>query len=169
MARTPVVLGVGNPLFGDDGFGIEVIRRLRQRGVLRPDVEILDGGTAGIYLLPELENRPRAIIVDAVNFGGAPGQVVRLRNGEIPSGIGLKLSEHQVTVKEVLALLELLDSKPADVLLLGVQPGQLRFAEPLSEPVRNAIDGICAEVEREAESWNPGGNIDAVDECAIPA
>lgn len=181
MARNPVVLGVGNPLFGDDGFGIEVVRRLRERGEIA-SVEILDGGTAGIYLLPELEDRDHVVLVDAVNFGGAPGEIIRLRNDEIPRALGLKLSEHQVTVKEVLALLELLDSRPGDVLLIGVQPAQLRFAEPLTGAVEAAIDRVCEMVVAEVRTWDQGGfdardedggcriaRAERLDECAVSA
>jgi hydrogenase maturation protease len=156
---------VGNPLFGDDGFGIEAVRRLRGCPELA-DWEILDGGTAGIYLLPALENRPRVVLLDAVNFGGAPGAILRLRNGGIPRGIALKLSEHQVTVQEVLALLELLDTKPADVLLVGVQPEHLRFSEPLSGAVRAALDEVCRLVVAEAGT-SQGVCTDAADERAV--
>ena len=171
MAQAPLILGVGNPLFGDDGFGIEAVRRLRACPELAA-WEILDGGTAGIYLLPALENRSRVILIDAVNFGGAPGAVLRLRNGDIPRGLALKLSEHQVTVKEVLALLELLDTQPEEVLLVGVQPEHLRFSEPLSGAVRAALDEVCRLVVAEAESAKgapPDAPAESLDECAIPA
>ena len=168
MAEAPLIVGVGNPLFGDDGFGIEAVRRLKGRPELA-GVEVLDGGTAGIYLLPALEGRSRVILIDAVNFGGAPGEIIRLRNGEIPRGLAMKLSEHQVTVKEVLALLELLEAKPDDVLLIGVQPEHLRFSEPLSGAVRAALDEVCRLVIEEAGSWK-GAPADAIlDERAVLA
>ena len=99
-----LVLGIGNPLLGDDGFGVEVIARLRGERSW-PQVELLDGGTAGLYLLPHLEGRAHILVVDAIDFGGRPGQIVHRPVAEVPAQIGLKLSEHQVTFHEVLALI----------------------------------------------------------------
>jgi hydrogenase maturation protease len=147
-----LVLGIGNPLLGDDGFGVEVVRRLREQK--RPAfVEILDGGTAGIYLLPLLEGRSHVLVADAIDFGGRPGQVVRLPSTEIPAYCGLKLSEHQATFHEVLALMDLMEVKPQELLLLGVQPRRTDWGDPLSREVEAAIPEVMEEIGRQLERW----------------
>ena len=77
-----VVLGIGNPLLGDDGFGVEVARRLARRLKGSPSelsgVEIVDGGSQGLYLLPYLQGQSHIIVADAITFGGQPGEIVRL-------------------------------------------------------------------------------------------
>ena len=71
-----LVAGFGNVLRGDDGFGVEVIRRLRESEVPTADVELMEVGTAGIRLAQELLTPyDRLIIVDAMTRGGAPGTV----------------------------------------------------------------------------------------------
>ena len=147
-----LVLGIGNPLLGDDGFGVEVIRRLRQQQG-PPFVEFLDGGTAGLYLLPNLEGRSHVLVVDAIDFGGRPGQVVRLHAAEIPAYHGLKLSEHQVTFHEVLALMDLMEVKPRELLFVGVQPCSTYWGDPLSREVEAAIPGVIEEIGRQLASW----------------
>ena len=118
-----------------------------------PFVEFLDGGTAGLYLLPNLEGRSHVLVVDAIDFGGRPGQVVRLRSAEIPAYRGLKLSEHQVTFHEVLALMDLMEIKPRELLFVGVQPRSTRWGDPLSREVEAAIPGVIEEIGRQLASW----------------
>jgi hydrogenase maturation protease len=150
-----LVLGIGSPLLGDDGFGVEVVRRLR--GQERPPlVEFLDGGALGLCLLPHLEGRSHVLVVDAIDFGGRPGQVVRLRAAEIPAYRGLKLSEHQATFHEVLALMDLMEIKPRELLFVGVQPRSTRWGDPLSPEVEAAIPGVIEEIGRQLTSWGSG-------------
>jgi hydrogenase maturation protease len=147
-----LVLGIGNPLLGDDGFGVEVIRRLREQK-RPPLVEFLDGGTAGLALLPNLEGRSHVLVADAIDFGGRPGQVVRLRSADIPYYRGLKLSEHQVTFHEVLALMDLMEIRPREMLFLGVQPRSTHWGDPLSGEVEAAIPGVMEEIGRQLARW----------------
>jgi hydrogenase maturation protease len=170
MARTPLIIGVGNPIFGDDGFGIEVINALREYADEFADVEVVDGGTAGIYLLPYLENRHKVVVVDAANFGARPGEVMRISAHEVPKFVGLKLSEHQVTVHEVLALLDLMDAQPIDFELIGVQPRHHNFAEGLSREVEAAVPVVVEMLRDCARRWKQEEEeAHAADECAVLA
>jgi hydrogenase maturation protease len=147
-----LVLGIGNPLLGDDGFGVEVVRRLREQEG-QPCVEFLDGGTAGLYLLPNLEGRSHVLVVDAIDFGGEPGQLVRLRSADIPADHGLKLSEHQVTFHEVLALMNLTEIKPRELLFVGIQPRSAHWGDPLSPEAEAAVPKVIEEIRRQLASW----------------
>ncbi len=147
-----LVLGIGNPLLGDDGLGVEIVRRLRERKG-PPRAEFLDGGTAGLGLLANLEGRSHVLVADAIDFGGRPGQVVRLRSTEVPAYGGLKLSEHQATFHEVLALMDLMEIKPQELLLLGVQPRRTDWGAPLSREVEAAIPVVMEEIGRQLERW----------------
>ena len=87
------------------------------------------------------------------DFGGRPGQVVRLRSTEIPACGGMKLSEHQATFHEVLALMDLMEVKPQELLLLGVQPRRTDWGDPLSREVEAAIPEVLEEIEGQLASW----------------
>ncbi len=147
-----LVLGIGNPLLGDDGLGVQVVRKLRTLDSL-PPAELLDGGTAGLYLLPHLEGRSHILVVDAVDFGGTPGQIVRLRPSQVPAQVAMKLSEHQVTFQEVLALMGLMGVEPRELLLLGVQPRSTHWGDPLSPEVQAAIPQVMEEIGSQLARW----------------
>jgi len=147
------VLGIGNPLLGDDGFGIEVVKRLEKVIGESPEVELIDGGSLGIYLLPYLEGKTHLIVVDVVNFGGRPGEIKKFNLDEIPGYIHLKVSEHQITFHEVIALMRLLNIKPVESVLIGVQPKENNWGAKMSDEVENAIDIVVDEVKKQIDIW----------------
>ncbi len=109
-----VVLGVGNPLMGDDGLGLAALESLRHGWRLPPTVELVDGGTWGLTLLPAIEAADRLLLIDAIDTGGAPpGTLHQLERDAIPRHLATKLSPHEVDLREVLALAELRGNAPA--------------------------------------------------------
>ena len=162
-APSILILGIGNPLLGDDGFGVEVVRRLRNRADPSA-VEILDGGACGVYLLPHLEGRSHILVVDAIDFGGSPGRMIRLDCTQVPALLSLKLSEHQVTFHEVLALMELLNIKPKEFLFIGVQPKDSRWGAPLSPEVAASVAPVMEEIGGQIRDWENSAH--AVSQCS---
>lgn len=152
------ILGIGNPLLGDDGFGIEVVKRLKEEIGEPPDVEIIDGGSLGIYLLPYLEDKTHLIVIDVINFGGKPGEIVKFKLDEIPAFIGLKMSEHQITFHEVIALMNLLEFKPVESFLIGVQPKENKWGGKISDEIQKSIVEVVREVKNQIEIWRKDGN-----------
>ncbi|MEE9514451.1 MAG: hydrogenase maturation protease, partial [Candidatus Brocadiales bacterium] len=73
-----LILGVGNILLGDEGVGVRVVEKIRNEHTLPDDVEVMDGGTLGLTLIPYLEGREAVFIVDAVDRGGRPGELYRI-------------------------------------------------------------------------------------------
>ena len=105
-ARTgAVVLGLGNPLMGDDGVGLAALARLAEGWQLGGDVELVDGGTWGMSLLPTLEGAAAVVLLDAIHVDAAPGTPVRLEGDAVPAALALKVSPHQIDLREVLAVM----------------------------------------------------------------
>jgi hydrogenase maturation protease len=134
-----LVLGLGNPLLGDEGTGVRVIEELR--GLDLPDgVDLVDGGTLGLGLIALMEGYERAIIVDAAEMGQPPGRVVRFTPADAafhtPETV---LSPHQVGFGQVLALAGALDMAPGELTVFGVQPGRIAVGQGLSDEVEAAI------------------------------
>ncbi|MFN3135240.1 MAG: HyaD/HybD family hydrogenase maturation endopeptidase [Candidatus Kryptonium sp.] len=150
------ILGIGNPLLGDDGFGVEVVKKLKEEIGESPDVEIIDGGSLGIYLLPYLEDKTHLIVVDVVNFGGKPGEIVKFELSKIPAFIGLKVSEHQITFHEVIALMNLLEIKPVESVLIGVQLKRNEWGAEMSDEVKGAIGEVVEKIKEQIEIWRQG-------------
>lgn len=121
-----LVLGIGNLLWADEGFGVRCAEALHAGWELGPQVSIVDGGTQGLYLLPQVEACERLLVFDAIDWG-LPAATLRLIEGdEVPRFMGAKkMSLHQTGFQEVLACAELRGRCPPTLALIGVQPVQL--------------------------------------------
>lgn len=138
MLRT-LVLGLGNPIMGDDGVGVAALQRLRNDWQLPTDVEVVDGGTWGMNLLPLIETAERLVLLDAINTGSPPGTLTVLERHELPRYFALKLSPHQIDLREVLALAELRGALPRELVALGIQPAVVEMQTELTPPVEAAL------------------------------
>lgn len=144
-----VVIGLGNPLMGDDGLGLVALERLRSDYVIPPEVELVDGGTWGMNLLPVIEDAARVILIDAIDVAAAPGTPLRLERERLPRYLATKISPHQVDLRDVLALAELRGTLPADTIALGLQPASVEMRHSLSAVVRGRVDDLVGLVVQE--------------------
>lgn len=141
------VIGIGNPLMGDDGIGIAAVAALEKEGV--PEgVEIIDGGTGGLTLLTLMEGAKRVILVDAVETGCPPGTILRLAGEDLEPKTASSLSLHSGGLPEVLALGRALGTLPP-LILFGVQPDSVEVRLGLSEPVAAALPPLLALIREE--------------------
>jgi len=148
-----LVLGLGNVLLSDEGVGVHVVRLLRERYRFPQEVEILDGGTLGLDLLPYVEDADRLLIVDAVQIDTPPGTVVRLVGDEIPAVLSLKYSPHQMGLSDLLAVARLRGHLPAEIVLWGVQPASLEVGLDLSPAVAAQVESLVQNVLAELQRW----------------
>jgi hydrogenase maturation protease len=147
--RPILVIGLGNPLRGDDGVGVRVVEALRTCS-LSPDVEVVDGGTQGLGIVPLMEGRERLILIDAANMGTAPGQFVRFGPGHVNLlGNDRQLSVHSAGLREALQLAQALRVLPEDVVIFGVQPEHLDWDANLSRTVEANLPPLIAAVVAE--------------------
>lgn len=144
-----LVLGIGNLLWADEGFGVRCAEALAERFALPPQVTVMDGGTQGLYLLPYVEDARRLLVFDAVDYGDAPGTLRIVVGDEVPRFMGAKkMSLHQTGFQEVLASAELLGRLPDELVLIGCQPVELEdFGGSLRDEVKAqigpALDVAC--------------------------
>ena len=117
-----VLLGLGNVLMKDERLGVHVVNTIRERYDCPPELEIVDGGTLGLDLLPLFEQFDRMVIVDAVNFGREPGYIGVLEDDQIPAVLFSKLSVHQIGLADLISVAKLKGVMPAKVCLIGMQP-----------------------------------------------
>jgi hydrogenase maturation protease len=141
------VIGLGNPLMGDDGAGIAVLDLLRG-APLPAGAALLDAGTPGPGLLHLLEGLDAAVLVDAADFGGAPGEVRAFDPGEVrragPAPPGLSL--HEGDLLGVLALAARLGQAPARIRICAVQPARVAPDPALSPVVADALPALAEAV-----------------------
>ncbi|MCX5544929.1 HyaD/HybD family hydrogenase maturation endopeptidase [Paraburkholderia sp. CNPSo 3076] len=121
-----VVLGIGNVLWADEGFGVRCIEALQQRFEFAPHVSLMDGGTQGLYLVQYVQAADSLLIFDAVDYGLAPGTLKIVEDDDVPAFLGVrKMSLHQTGFQEVLMLARLTGRYPRRVLLVGCQPDEV--------------------------------------------
>jgi hydrogenase maturation protease len=121
-----LILGIGNLLWADEGFGVRAAEELHRQWVLPASVRIMDGGTQGIYLAQHIREARILIVFDAVDYGLPPGTMKLVEGDEVPKFLGAKkMSLHQTGFQEVLAIAELMGDYPEKLLLIGVQPVEL--------------------------------------------
>jgi len=141
-AYETLILGIGNVLWADEGFGIRAIETLNDRYTFPDTVRVMDGGTQGIFLLPWVRNARRLLIFDAVDFGLAPATLKVIRDDDVPRFMGAKkVSMHQTGFQEVLASADLAGDLPLQMVLIGVQPELLDdYGGSLRARVKAKID-----------------------------
>lgn len=148
-----MILGVGNILFKDEGFGIRVIERLLDLYEFPENVSIVDGGVLGMNLLGIISEADFLIVVDAVRNGGKPGTMVRLEGAEIPARIRAKNSLHQVDFLEALTMCQALDKVPKTV-ILGVEPQDIEtLSAELTPLIQTIVDPMIERVLSEIAQW----------------
>jgi hydrogenase maturation protease len=121
-----LVLGIGNVLWADEGFGVRAAEAFNARYEIPDHVRVMDGGTQGVYLLPHIQDCDALIIFDAIDYGLAPGTLKVIEDGAVPAFMGAKkISLHQTGFQEVLASAFLLGWEPKRIVLIGVQPEEI--------------------------------------------
>ena len=147
-----MILGVGNILFTDEGFGVRVIEKLQERYVIEGNVSIVDGGVLGLNLLGTINEADRLIVIDAIRNRGNPGDFHRLEGDAIPARVRMKNSLHQVDFLEALTMCQALDKVPETV-ILGVEPEDiitlsLEMTPVVAEKVEPMIERVLAELQQ---------------------
>ena len=142
MTDRVLILGIGNLLWADEGFGVRCVEHLNARYCFPESVRLMDGGTQGLYLVPHVQQADCLIVFDAVDYGLPAGTLKIVRDEDVPKFMGAKrMSLHQTGFQEVLALAEFTGSYPRELLLIGVQPEELEdFGGSLRDAVRAQLE-----------------------------
>ena len=166
MTRRILIAGVGNVLRGDDGFGIEVLRRLQEDGSEPLEVEFFESGIAGISLVQQLmDNYEALVLIDALDRGAEPGRVFVLEPDRASlqqrRGIDRESTDlHQADPEAVLRMAAALNVLPKHVWIVGCQAvGCDDLGAPLSEPVARAVPIVVERVREIIESFHTARNV----------
>ncbi|MGE0054832.1 MAG: HyaD/HybD family hydrogenase maturation endopeptidase [Hyphomicrobium sp.] len=124
--RNVLILGIGNLLWADEGFGVRAAEALNRTHTFASNVTVMDGGTQGLYLIEHVRKADILVVFDAVDYGLAPGTLKLVEDGEVPKFLGAKkMSLHQTGFQDVLASADMFGDLPEHLFLIGVQPEEL--------------------------------------------
>jgi hydrogenase maturation protease len=152
------VLGLGNLIQGDDALGGHVVARLLERPELLtalpfPDaVELIDGGTVGLGLIPYLVGLDGLIVVDIIDAGAEPGTVVDLDGASVLAHEPV-MGVHDLGAEELLGALLFMDALPRRVRIVGIQPAAITLGTELSPEVGTAAPGLIDAVVGYLADW----------------
>jgi hydrogenase maturation protease len=151
-----LVLGIGNLLWADEGFGVRVLQALDSRYHFPEQVRLMDGGTQGLFLLPYVQAAEALLILDAIDFGLEPGTLHSVEGEAVPQyGAAKKMSMHQTGFHEVLAAARLTGRLPQRMALIGVQPECIEdFGGGLRPRVAARIPEAVARALAVLETWS---------------
>jgi hydrogenase maturation protease len=141
-----LVLGIGNVLLTDEGIGVRALKEIERRYAFSDDVELLDGGTAGIELLRHIRNRKHLIIIDAMLFDQEPGTVTRVEGKDVPAAFLTRISPHQLGLSDLLAAAMLTDELPENLVLFGVEPESIDIGLDLTDTVEASLSKLIGAV-----------------------
>ena len=147
------LIGLGNILMKDEGIGVHTVNALRKRYTFSPDVEIVDGGTLGLDLLPFLEEGGRVVFVDAVDFGKGPGHIDTIEGEEILTFLHSGFSAHHVGLSDLLLASRMMGILPGEICLIGMQPGCVDCGLDMTEAVRLRKEEVIDLILRKLQQW----------------
>ncbi len=146
-----MILGVGNILLSDEGFGIRVIENIDKTYEFADNVSIIDGGVLGINLLGVMSQADHLIVVDVIRNGGNIGDLYRIAGDAIPERIRAKNSLHQIDFLEALTLCQALDKVPETV-IVGVEPQDIEtLCVELTPLIKDRIEPVIDMVLEELD------------------
>lgn len=147
------ILGIGNIILSDEGFGVRVVEYLEKNFTFPDNVQLIDGGTLGVELTHFITGTKRLLIIDSIDGGAEAGKIFHLRGDEIKAHFAQKISAHEVGIQDVLTMLELSDKKIPHVELIGAQPFSLEAGVELTPQMSKLVPIFADKAVEILKSW----------------
>lgn len=154
QSKKVLVMGIGNTLLQDDGIGVHITELFKSTRDSDPNLSVLDGGTIGLSLLPDIEDADAVIIVDASEIGERPGTMRIFRDGEIDRQLsGKRRSVHEVALYDLFSAAAIRGRSPEHRVLIAIQPASTEWGLDPTPDVKAAIPGACDAINTLTQSW----------------
>ena len=164
-----LIMGIGNILWADEGFGVRAVERFHEKFADDPCVRVIDGGTLGAYLINEVINARRLLIFDCCDLKEEPGTMRLLQGDAIKIWSATKISPHQTGMNDVLAMASLQGYEPEKLAVIGVQPKELNdYGGSLTETVKAMIEPAVDCAAKELTDWGFAPKKRAVGSAVTP-
>src|SRR3990172_12155045 len=148
-----LILGIGNILLKDEGVGVHVVKKLKEMS-LPDNIEVLDGGTAGLDLVDFISNRKKLIVIDAVKAGEKPGTIYRLTEENLDIKPKAIMSFHDIDFLDALHMSDVMSEKPEETIVIGIEPKDMSDGTELLPEIEERIPRIIEMVMKAITSSN---------------
>ena len=153
MKSRTCLIGLGNILMQDDGVGVHAAMEIEERFRFTPEIDIVDGGTLGLALLPLIEGYARVLFIDAVEAGLEPGTIVVREGEQVPAFLGSQVSVHQAGLADLMYAARLAGVMPPEVCLVGIQPQAVDLGLETTALLKNKREELIRTVLARLEAW----------------
>lgn len=147
------VLGIGNTILSDEGFGVRVVEYLQKNFTFPENVALIDGGTLGVELEHFIIGTQKLLIIDSIDGGAPAGKTFHLQGDEILKHFTQKISAHEIGIQDILTMLEITGKKIPVVELLGAQPYSLDAGVELTAPMQKLVPIFAKKAVEILERW----------------
>ncbi len=149
MQKPVVVLGLGNPLMGDEGVGMRIVEILQSEAQSYPNAEFIDAGTGGLSVLHMISGRQKAIVIDCALMGDEPGAVRTFGPDDVKTTKKLAhQSLHEADIIKIIEMAKQLGEGPEEVLFIGIQPESITERIGLSDTLENKTNEYADAVRK---------------------
>ncbi len=148
------ILGIGNTILSDEGFGVRVVEYLQKSFNFPDNVSLIDGGTLGIELTQFVTGTKKLLIIDSIDGGKPAGTIFQFVGDEIKKHFNEKISAHEVGIQDVLTMLELTGKTIPEVVVIGAQPFSLEAGIELTPQMKEILPIIADKAVEILKSWN---------------
>lgn len=147
------VLGIGNTILSDEGFGVRIVEYLKKNYDFPESVALIDGGTLGVELQHFIVGTQKLLIIDSIDGGVEPGKIFHLHGDEILKHFTQKISAHEIGIQDILTMLEITDKKIPVVELIGAQPYSLEAGVELTPQMQKLVPIFAKKALEILKSW----------------
>lgn len=153
FAKEITVLGIGNTILSDEGFGVKVVEYLQKNFTFPENVALIDGGTLGVELQHFIIGTQKLLIIDSIDAGVEAGKIFHLHGDEILKHFTQKISAHEIGIQDILTMLEITDKKIPVVELIGAQPYNLNAGCELTPDMEKLLPIFADKAMNILKSW----------------
>jgi hydrogenase maturation protease len=147
------LIGLGNILMRDDGVGVHTAKEIEERFRFTPEIDVVDGGTLGLALLPLIAEYTRVLFVDAVEAGLEPGAIIVREGEEVPALMGSQVSAHQAGFADLLYAARMAGTMPSELCLVGVQPEEVALGLETTALLKDIREDLIRAVLARLGAW----------------
>jgi len=141
------IIGIGNIILKDDGFGIHVIKELEKEN-LPQWVSLVDGGTSTLDMLSYFIDYKNIIIIDAIKLGAASGTFYKINYKDLKKYKASNMSVHDIQILDVIKMAKLMGADP-NVVIYGVEPDEITYDLELSNTIKDKIPNVISYIKKE--------------------